>query len=83
MQETAMDKLTAVAANSLANAAMIAALIRTLNRVQVLGDAEVHELYEFALQLIEEGQAASQASQEVFEIARELIEQHLRGRPKP
>lgn len=73
-----MEEVTAIAASGLANAAMIAALVKSLNRQKVLSDAEVLEIYEDALRMIEQAQGASPASQSIFENARELIEQHLR-----
>ena len=64
-------------ASSLMAGALQAALIQSLIRKKVISDEEGHEIYEHALLMLEASQAVC-SSPDVFEAARELIEQHLR-----
>ena len=64
-------------ASSLMAGALQAALIQSMIRKKLITDEEAHEIYEQALWMLETNQAAS-SSPDVFEAARELIEQHLR-----
>ena len=75
-----MKDLTAqqvITASSLMAGALQAALIQSLIRKKVISDEEGHEIYEHALLMLEASQAVC-SSPDVFEAARELIEQHLR-----
>ena len=56
---------------------MLAALIQTLIRKEIISDEEGHEIYEQALLMLETSQGQF-SSPDVFEAAREMIEQHLR-----
>jgi hypothetical protein len=70
-----------VAAVTLSNSAILAALVQALHDKGVLDAEETVEVYEQALLLLEMQQAnadRSSAFGEVMEVARELIEQHLR-----
>ena len=76
-----MKNLTAhqvVIASSLMAGALQAATIQSMVRKGIITDEEGHEIYEHALLMLETSQAVS-SSPDVFEAARELIEQHLRG----
>lgn len=68
-----------VAASQLASAAILAALVERLIQKGLLSTAEVREIYEHALLMIEEGQGTSPEAELVFAAARELIEEHLRS----
>lgn len=72
------EPLDSVAASQVATAATLAALVSALTRKGLLIEAEVRELYEHALLMIEEGQGVSPEAAPIFAAARELIEQHLR-----
>lgn len=72
-----LNPLQAATASSLMAGALQAALIQILLRKKMITDEEGREIYEQALLMLETSQAVS-SSQEVFEAARELIEQHLR-----
>ena len=77
-----MKNLTAhqvIIASSLMAGALQAATIQAMIRKGIITDEEGHEIYEQALLLLETSQAVS-CSPDVFEAARELIEQHLRDR---
>ena len=74
-----MKNLTAhqvVTAASLMAGALQAATIQFMIRKNVITDEEGHEIYEHALLMLEVSQAQS-CSPDVFEAAREMIEQHL------
>jgi hypothetical protein len=72
-----LSDLQMATASSLMAGAMQAAVIQTLIRNHLLTDEEGHEIYEQALLMLETNQTRSSAP-DVFEAARELIEQHLR-----
>lgn len=72
-----LSPLHAATASSLMAGALQAALIQILLRKKMITDEEGREIYEQALLMLETSQALS-SSHEVFEAARELIEQHLR-----
>lgn len=72
------EMISAVAASSLVNGAVQAALVSMLIRKGVFTTEEGREIYEQALLMLEASQGAAPASQDVFDAARELIEQHLR-----
>lgn len=74
----AYEMVNAVAASNLVASAVQAALMASLVRKGVLTTSEVTEVYEQALLLLEAQQGAAPTSQDVFDAARELIEQHLR-----
>ena len=73
-----LNPFQVVTASSLTAGAMLAALIQTLIRKEIISDEEGHEIYEQALLMLETNQTAS-SSPVVFQAARELIEQHLRS----
>lgn len=74
---------TAVAASVLANGAILSELVQSLRRKGVLADREAVEIYEAALTALEQQQGASPGlATDVFPMARELIEQHLRPTAK-
>ena len=78
-----MTSLTAhqvVTASSLMAGALQAAMIQAMIRKNLITDEEGHEIYEQALLMLETSQAVSSSS-DVFEAAREMIEQHLRKFP--
>ena len=76
------QELTALWANGLATAAILAALVQRLIEQRVISAQDGREIYEQALLMLEGAQGASSASFDAFVVARELIEQHLR-RPAP
>ena len=83
VQGRLMKNLTAqqvITASSLMAGALQAALIQSMIRKNIITDEEGHEIYEQALLMLETSQALC-SSPEVFEAARELIEQHLRKFP--
>jgi hypothetical protein len=83
VQGRLMKNLTAqqvITASSLMAGALQAALIQSMIRKNIFTDEEGHEIYEQALLMLETSQALC-SSPEVFEAARELIEQHLRKFP--
>lgn len=70
-----------LAAVTLSSSAILAALVQTLHDKNLLTGEETVELYETALLLLEQQQATADATPglgRVMEMARELIEQHLR-----
>lgn len=72
-------RIDAIAAGDLSSAAILASLIGMLGAKGVLSDAEVREVYEQALFLLETHQGDSEpAMQHIFEAAREVIEAQLR-----
>lgn len=78
-----MTSLTAhqvVTASSLMAGALQAAMIQAMIRKNLITDEEGHEIYEQALLMLEASQAVC-CSPDVFEAAREMIEQHLRKFP--
>jgi hypothetical protein len=60
--------------------AMQAAIIQSMVRNHLITGEEGHEIYEQALLMLEAKQTVT-GSPDVFEAARELIEQHLRKFP--
>lgn len=72
-----LNPLQLATASSLMAGALQAALIQILLRKKMITPEEGHEIYEQALLMLETSQTVS-SSQEVFEAAREMIEQHLR-----
>ena len=74
-----MDKISAVAAGSIASAAILAALISRLKELGLLVPRDEREIYEFALLLLEQQQGADEGSAHVFAAARSVIEQHLQA----
>lgn len=73
-----MDKLDHLAASGLVSSATLAALVARLRRIGALTAQDERELYEHALMLLEEGQAASPEMRDVFAAARAVIEEQLR-----
>lgn len=70
-----------VAAVTLSSSAILAALVQTLHDKGLLNGEETVELYETALLLLEQQQAPADATPglgRVMDMARELIEKHLR-----
>lgn len=61
---------------ALSNSATLAALISHLRRIGAVSAEAERNIYEHALMLLEESQGPEQS--DVFEAARELIEEHLR-----
>ena len=75
------DPLPMVAAVTLSSSAILAALVQSLHDKGALSGEETVEIYETALFLLEQQQAAADQIPgfgEVMDMARELIEQHLR-----
>lgn len=68
----------ATAASDLVNSAVIAALMQALINKGLFSANEVGEIYEMALTFIEEQQAAGGGDSPIFDMARDLIERHLR-----
>lgn len=68
----------ATAASDLVNGAVMAALMQAFINKGIFTPNEVGEIYEMALTFIEEQQAAGDGDSPIFDMARELIEQHLR-----
>lgn len=68
----------ATAASDLVNGAVMAALMQALINKGLFTANEVGEIYEMALTFIEEQQAAGEGESPIFDMARELIERHLR-----
>jgi hypothetical protein len=75
--EESMETLKTVTSSHLASAAIVAALVSTLQSKGLLSDQDVKDTYEHALLMIEAQQSESEMA-EIYEAARELIEQHLR-----
>ena len=75
-----LSALELAIASSLMAGAMQAAIIQSMVRNHILTDEEGHEIYEQALLMLETKQTVA-GSSDVFEAARELIEQHLRKFP--
>ena len=73
-----LSALELAIASSLMAGAMQAAMIQSMIRNHLITDEERHEIYEQALLMLETNQTRT-SSPEVFEAARELIEQHLRS----
>jgi hypothetical protein len=74
--DPALMSATSVA---LSTSAILAALVFYLKRKDLLSEREEREVYEFALQMLEQNQG--DGSPKVFEMAREVIEEHLRPKP--
>lgn len=66
-----------MAAGNLVSSATIAGLLRCLVQKGVLQPAEIREVYETALLLLEEQQAALPHATATFSAARSVIEQQL------
>jgi len=80
-EEYKPDPLPLVAAVTLSSSAILAAPVQSLHDKGLLSGEETVEVYEQALLLLEQQQAAADQVPgygEVMDIARELIEQHLR-----
>jgi hypothetical protein len=75
-----LSALELAIASSLMAGALQAAMIQSMIRKNIITDEEGHEIYEQALLMLETSQGVC-SSPEVFEAARELIEQHLRKFP--
>ncbi len=74
-----MDAMKFLAASGVVNASLLAALIGALAVKGVLTDAEVKDIYEHALLMIEQDQAdAGPDMADMYAAAREVIEEHLR-----
>lgn len=73
-----LTPLDSVAATELANGSILASLVSALHRKGLLSEEEVREVYETALLLLEEQQGTQPEIADIFDAARELIEQHLR-----
>jgi hypothetical protein len=81
MTRTAPDPLPMTAAVTLSSSAVLAALVQSLHDKGVLSGEETAEIYETALLLLEQQQAGADdvpGYGEIMDLARELIEQHLR-----
>ncbi len=75
-----MDKIDYVAASDLVSASVLAALVARLRRIGVLSSRDEREIYEHALQLIEERSGTGPSDMvPVMAAAREVIEEQLRG----
>lgn len=75
------DALPMTAAVTLSSSAILAALVQMLHDKGVLSGEETVEVYETALLLLEQQQAGADTVPgygEIMDLARELIEQHLR-----
>jgi hypothetical protein len=73
-----LSDLQLAAASSLMAGALQAAMIQTLIRKHLITNEEGREIYEQALLMLETNQTKCSAPV-IFEAAREMIEQHLRG----
>lgn len=73
-----MNKSDAIAAAGLVSSATLAALVSMLKRKHVISEREERETYEHALVLIAQGQAAAPDMSEIYQAAREVIEEQLR-----
>lgn len=77
------DPLPIIGAVTLSSSAILAALVQTLHDKGALSGDETVEVYETALYLLEQQQADANEIPgygRIIEMARELIEQHLRPR---
>lgn len=74
-----VPRIDAVAANVIVSAATFAALVKMLRVKGQLTEQEVREVYEDALLMLEEHQGADPATDRIYEAAREVIEEQLRG----
>jgi hypothetical protein len=73
------ELLNATAASNLVSASILSALMVALREKGILTQDEVREVYERSLLSIETAQTQSPHSADLFEAARELIEEHLRA----
>lgn len=73
-----LGPLEATAASGLVSSATLAALVSRLRRIGVLSAQDEREIYEHALMLLEQDQAAAPDMAPIFEAAREVIEEQLR-----
>jgi ribosome recycling factor len=76
------EEIKALAAAGLVSSVMRTSLIKQLHKKGLLSNADVREIHEDALLMLEERQGAARASQDAFELARELIEGLLRRPPR-
>ena len=74
-----MNRNEAVAASNLVSSATMAALLRCLLHKGVLNPADVRELYETALLMLEQQQGMTPKGQEAFLAARAVIERNLQA----
>ncbi|ALJ98280.1 hypothetical protein BiPBO1_66 [Brucella phage BiPBO1] len=72
------EKIDGLAGTLLSSCANFAALMLILKRKGVLTDAEEREMYEEALLFLEVNQGSDQATNHIYEMAREVIEAQLR-----
>lgn len=73
------NAIISAGAVALSNSATLAALIGHLRRIGAISEEAEREIYENALQMLEESQSDDDSG--VFDAARELIEEHLRPTP--
>lgn len=71
-------RIEAIAASDLSSAAILAVLIEMLGAKGVLSTEQVREVYEQALYLLEKHQAQAQNMEQIFALAREIVEAQLR-----
>lgn len=71
-------RISAIAASDLVSASVLASLLGMLGAKGILSDAEVREVYEQALYLLEQQQGSDNAAADIYEAAREIIEAQLR-----
>ncbi len=74
-----MTEMDAIAASGLASAAILAALVQALIEKSVLTPEETQEIYQAALLMIEETRSGGTEAANIFAMAREVIEEHLRA----
>ncbi len=73
-----LKPIESVAASELMTSTPVASLIPTLVKRGVLTPRDAREIYENALLMIESAQSNDPDLKRIYEIARELIEAHLR-----
>lgn len=71
-------RISAIAASDLVSASVLASLLEMLGARGILSDAEVREVYEQALYLLEQQQGSDTAAADIYQAAREIIEAQLR-----
>ncbi|MEO0467646.1 MAG: hypothetical protein AAF216_13980 [Pseudomonadota bacterium] len=81
MSDDDNTKTDMIAASGLVSAAVLAALVGKLRSLDVLSDRDMRDVYEDALLLIEEQQAAELPGpvDAIYETARQIIEEQLRN----
>lgn len=74
-------KIETLAASGLVSAAVLAALVGRLQSLNVLSSAEVRDVYDDALLMIEEQQSdpTTPSIEQIYKPARRIIEEQLRG----